>query len=224
MKSKKKLLNRWVEQITFFNHKLYCKIKYIKIKDKNISIITNNCLAGCLYKDINTKFLSPTINMYFDNNDYIEFITNLKYYIKETVYEYKNNNFHFPIGYYNKKDKSGIIKLYFMHYSTFDQAQETWYQRCKRINFNKIIYIFEFNSIGIDNNTILQYYKKFKKQNFKKSLFISGLKYKNKIYRYIDIYDDEYYPGKSISVKSGFFNKLFMKKYYDDVIDANCFI
>ena len=35
-----------------------------KLKNNNITILSNNCLAGILYHDFQMKFNSPTINLF----------------------------------------------------------------------------------------------------------------------------------------------------------------
>ena len=35
-----------------------------------VSIISNNCLGGMFYHDLNFQFKSPTINLFFANNSY----------------------------------------------------------------------------------------------------------------------------------------------------------
>lgn len=64
--------------------------------------------------------------MYFSNDDYLEFLNNLEYYLKEPLFEHKNSKGNdYPIGYINKKNKSGKILLNFMHYKSFEEAKTT---------------------------------------------------------------------------------------------------
>ena len=48
---------------------------------KKISIISQNCIGGVFYHDMNEKFLSPTINLYFDAYDFLKFVKNISYYL-----------------------------------------------------------------------------------------------------------------------------------------------
>lgn len=51
--------------IDTFVHKMRLVNYRHKLKNENFTIISNNCIAGVLYKDLNKKFNSPTINLYF---------------------------------------------------------------------------------------------------------------------------------------------------------------
>ena len=51
-----------------------------KIYDvENISFISQNCIGGIIYHDMEQKFLTPTINLYLMANDFVKFVENLEY-------------------------------------------------------------------------------------------------------------------------------------------------
>ena len=63
------MINKIIIKINMFLRFFYlCKLKRIN-KTKDISIIANNCIGGCLYHDLGLKFLSPTIDLFFYPND-----------------------------------------------------------------------------------------------------------------------------------------------------------
>lgn len=64
-----------------FRYLLLTRKKGMILKGKNISIISSDCTGGTLYHDFNMRFLSPTINMYMDAQDYLKFITNMDNYL-----------------------------------------------------------------------------------------------------------------------------------------------
>ena len=51
-----------------------------KLLNNDFSIISNDCVGGCIAKDLRIRFNSPTRNLYFDANDYIKFCQNLDLY------------------------------------------------------------------------------------------------------------------------------------------------
>ena len=65
--------------------KLYRKIpakrRNKKLKEKEFTIISNNCWGGMTYECYNLRKDTPTIGLYFMSHDYIRFISNLKYYL-----------------------------------------------------------------------------------------------------------------------------------------------
>ena len=110
--------------------------KRLKLKNKNISIISSNCIGGVIYSEIGTRFLSPTINLYIMPSDFVKFVSNLKLYL-ESELEFIDENSNFPIA------KLIDIKIYFMHYNSEEEAREKWNERKKRVNYDNIFIIIK---------------------------------------------------------------------------------
>ena len=51
--------------ITKIKRKVYRMILRIKLKNKDFSIISSNCNGGVILSDLNIKFNTPTINLFF---------------------------------------------------------------------------------------------------------------------------------------------------------------
>lgn len=137
-------------KINKFIRTKYSNLRRKKLKNEDFTIISNNCWSGTIYESYNLKKLSPTIGLFFMSNDYIKFISNIKYYLSLDIefidpnnsnyYDYicKEKNFgKFPIG------KLGDIEIFFLHYKNRKEVLSKWNRRKKRINWNKII--FKFN-------------------------------------------------------------------------------
>lgn len=122
--------------------------KLEKIINKDTTIISSNCFAGRIYQDLNFRYNSPTVGLYFMYPDYIEFLSNINYYIncpiiftKKSKYALGNERIlrksdPYPIGLID-----GKIEIHFLHYKTENEAIEKWQRRCRRINFKNIIII-----------------------------------------------------------------------------------
>lgn len=131
------------------------KYRNRKLFDKDITIISNNCWGGHVYRYLGIKYLSPTIGLYFFANDYVKFCENLKYYISQelkfiSVNESKHKeilaerNTTCPIGILDD------VEIIFLHYGSEQEALEKWNRRSKRINWNNIVVKFsEQNCCGI---------------------------------------------------------------------------
>ena len=52
-----------------------------RLVNKDFTIIASNCTAGILYHELGLKFLSPTINLYMEGDDFVKFCTNINYYL-----------------------------------------------------------------------------------------------------------------------------------------------
>lgn len=105
-----------------------------KIKNKEISIICPNCIGGIIYHRLGLKFLSPTINLWMWQYDYLKFVSNLEYYISLKLDFIESEN-SYPVA------KLGDITLHFNHYKTKMEANECWNRRKKRINYDNLFLI-----------------------------------------------------------------------------------
>ena len=112
-----------------------------RLKNQDITIIARDCVGGVLYHQLGSKFLSPTINLFFTLNDFNYFCLYLKDYINAELIESKDDNIEYPVGLLKpvkgaKTNKA--IKVHFMHYETFELAYQKWEERKQRINWNNI--------------------------------------------------------------------------------------
>lgn len=172
-----------------------------KLKYDDFSIISNNCFAGLTYEYLDLPFSSPTVGLYFFAPEYIKFIKDLKYYVSLPLIELPAHD----SKYYNEllrlgQDKKvlgmvGDVEIVFLHYDSFEDAKIKWEKRCKRINYDKIIYKFcdqnlctekeleEFNKLDL-NNKICFTAKKYDYKNF-----IQLRKYRHKEFVKDDVFD-----------------------------------
>lgn len=105
-----------------------------RLKNKNFTLLCNNCVGGVIYHELGERFNSPTVNLFFGAEDYIKFLENLDYYLQETLVEIQSDR-GYPVA------KLDDITIYFMHYSTIDEAKRIWYKRTSRINRNNLYVI-----------------------------------------------------------------------------------
>ena len=142
------------------------KIKKIRnsVKVKDITIISQNCIAGVLYHDLNQQFLSPTINMFFDAKDFLKFVLNLDKYINgNMIMEWDEE---YPIGHIDD------VTVKFMHYDSCTQAMEIWEKRKARIVRDKI-FVISTDRDGFDE----QLYEQWKNVKYPKILFTANRKF-----------------------------------------------
>lgn len=99
-----------------------------KLKNKEITIMANNCNGTFIYHDLNLKFNSPTINLFIPVKYFVKFMGNLDYYLKQELKEYEDKSVDYPVGMLDD------IRINFMHYKTFKEAKKKWYERCDRID------------------------------------------------------------------------------------------
>lgn len=105
------------------------------LKNERFSIICNNCLGAMIVHDFLQPHLSPTVNLYFEADDFIRFISNLKDNLQAEVCE-EQSDFSYPVGSVNG------CKLYFQHYENFQTAKETWTRRANRVMWENLLIVF----------------------------------------------------------------------------------
>lgn len=130
--------------------------KKLKTNIGSYTIISRNCIGGIIYHDLGLQFKSPIINMYIDTEDFFLLCNDLESFLSlDTVLIEKTDcKLDFPVGILTSHKGESII-LYFMHYHDFKQAKEKWYERCTRVNFEKILIIFEdISNLNIDFNQL----------------------------------------------------------------------
>lgn len=108
-----------------------------KINNKDISIICSTCMGGVIYHNLGMEFLSPTINLYMSNLDFVKFACNLKEYCSADLEFYKSEH-PFPVA--HLKD----ITIYFNHSKSDAEAANDWNRRKQRINYDNLYLIFYY--------------------------------------------------------------------------------
>ena len=142
------------------------KIRNKSLKNKNFTIISNNCWGGYIYRLFNLPYQSPTIGLFIMPNDYLKFVNNLEYYLKECKLKFINpkdsHNYDelvshacygsYPVGLLDD------VEILFMHYKTEAEALEKWNRRCERINWDNLIIKFNDQN-GCTNEQIEKFNK-----------------------------------------------------------------
>lgn len=172
-----------------------------KLKNSEFTIISNDCTGGTIYHDLRMKFLSPTINLYMNADDFIKFCENLKEYINKTIVEKKQHEFDFPVG------MLGDITIFFVHYDTFEEAKLKWEERKKRINLeNLYIYMNDRNNCTEKNI-----------YNFDKLCYKNKVIFTNKCYPSINsaYYIKGFDKMKEVGIMTKFITPFSIKRHYD---------
>lgn len=147
-------------------------LKRRKIVHKDFTIISQNCTGARIYQELGIQYNSPTIGLYFESHDFIKFIENLEVYLdKELTFDKELSRY--PIGYLDD------IKIHFLHYSNNEEAYLKWNKRKKRINFDRLFFIYT------DRDGFKQeYLERYEKIKYKNKIFLSAieLRYPSVIY------------------------------------------
>lgn len=106
----------------------------IRLRNDDFTIIANTCIAGIMYHKLGKKFLSPTINLWMEDEDFIRFVRNLDDYLSQ------------PLRFVNGIDATptafcGDVLIHFNHYKTNNEAETKWNERKLRINKHNLFII-----------------------------------------------------------------------------------
>lgn len=153
-----------------FSKKIY-RYNRSLIDREDVTIISNNCWGGWVYRQFGLQYQSPTIGCFFLADDYIRFIRNLSYYLSCPIEFIRPEEAHqakearafvtswgkYPIG------RIEDVDIHFLHYGSEAEVLEKWNRRKERINYSNILVKFsqqnlwteelcyEFNELNIKN-------------------------------------------------------------------------
>lgn len=116
------------------------------IRNKTVSIISNNCWGGFMYQSCNLQYYSPFIGLFLFAPDYIKLLENLEenlkrkfIYINREQSKYKDYlEKDFIIGVLEGTD----IEFIFKHYHSIQEIESKWNRRLKRLHFSNMIVKF----------------------------------------------------------------------------------
>ena len=112
-----------------------CKKQVRELKNHSFSIISSTCNGGVITSELREQFRTPTVNLWFEPEDYLKLASDLERYMSLDVQEVKYNLFPYPVG------KIGDITVYFMHYHSFEEARSKWNERKERINYDNLFFM-----------------------------------------------------------------------------------
>lgn len=120
---------------------VYIYKKRTKLKNKSVTIIASNCNGGVVCSDLGISFNSPFVNLFMTAKDYIKMLSDLRGYINSELRFVKEwdsvyGNVDYPTAYLRD------VKIYFMHYSSDEDALAAWERRKLRINWENLFVIF----------------------------------------------------------------------------------
>lgn len=118
-----------------------------RLKNKNFTIICDNCWAGKVYQELGLPYQTPFVGMFVFSPDYIKMLKNLKYYlggnipltfVKESKY-IKDFDNAYPLALLDD------IELHFLHYADEEEATQKWNRRLERIHWDNLYFKFNDN-------------------------------------------------------------------------------
>ncbi len=112
--------------------------KYQRLRRSNLTILSQNCWGGFVYHLFGLPFLSPIVNMFMSEFDFLKFLRDPRHYISQKLRLVRTQfnpelKINYPIF------AADDITLNMNHYADFDVARAKWRERCRRINWDNIL-------------------------------------------------------------------------------------
>lgn len=172
-----------------------------KYKGVSCSIISSNCAGGVIYHDYGMKFQSPTINLFFENEDFLNFCENLFNIENKELLEFDSGE-NYPVGIIE------TIKIHFLHYDNFEDAKKKWIKRMQRLDKENIVLLF----IEREKLSDIQF-KRWNKLKYRKILVSPYRKGENIIFIPQDILDKFFH-----------FRGISGHRYYEQYLEIDTLI
>lgn len=87
-----------------------------------------------MYYDMGLRYLTPTVNLSMDMDDFVKLAGNLRWYLEQEFTELEPEN-GYPEG------LLGDIRIHFVHYRTFEEGVQKWKERKQRINWDNLFIV-----------------------------------------------------------------------------------
>ena len=142
----KQRIHRYRMKLRKMLNPLLGKYRRLGLNNTNFTIISNNCWGGVIYEYYDILKNSPTVGMYFFAEEYIRFISNLKYYLnlKLEIVTYEDSRYKDVLIKKNQTacliGKLEDVEIVLLHYYSADEAIEKWERRCKRVDYDNLIF------------------------------------------------------------------------------------
>lgn len=140
--SDNKIISSKVFQIPCFDFK-----RYASLRENPVTILSDDCWGGKVYRELNLPFTSPLINIYWPRESFCEFIKDPLFYLGKPLRMVRDGvprEGTFPIG--RLGDEARSVELHFVHSKSSQEAEEHWKRRAERINKDRLFVKFAFEA------------------------------------------------------------------------------
>lgn len=190
----------------------------LRLKNKDFTIISNDCNGSVILHDLSMQFKSPFVNLYIKPSHFIKYLTNIEYYRKCKLDFIKDKRGEFPIAYLDD------VEICFLYYTSEQEAEKKWLSRTQRMNMENFFVIMserdgctyedlkKFDELPIENKLVFTH-KPY--PEFKSAVYIPSFEKDGQVgvlldfsgccgYRYFDYFDYiSWFNGESlVSLKS----------------------
>lgn len=192
----------FIESLKEYEWWLYRKSQSRRLRNSEFSIIAPNCTGMFIYRDLWLPYLSPTINLTIEMNDFVRLVENFKWYMEKEIVELQGD-YGYPAG------MLGDIRINFVHYENFEKAIRKWNERKKRIKWDNL-FLIGMERQGCTYETLLR----FDKLPYKNKVIFTHLEYPEiKSAYYIKGFEGELEIGNLLEFKNQFLKRRYLNDF-----------
>lgn len=133
--------------INYPKRKIFSIISRMRIKNRNFSIFSSNCLGAAIYRELGLRYTTPSVGLFFHGPCYVKLMSNFEYYLSQELRFSPESKY--PLAQKNREQRKypiGIlgddIEIHFLHYINEDEARTKWKYRLKRLNWENLFFLF----------------------------------------------------------------------------------
>lgn len=147
------------------------------IRNRDVTIISNNCWGGFMYQSCGLQYNSPLVGLYFYAPEYIKFLKDIKFNMEQPLHFIPKSESRYA-DLISKDYIVGVlgctgIEMVFMHYHSENEVLDKWERRKKRVNYDNMIVKFSDSDPARDG----KYIEEFDKLPFKHKVCFTGNPY-----------------------------------------------
>ena len=99
----------------------------MRLKNREASILCNNCAGGCIAHDLHLQFRSPFVNLWLSPTDFIKYCEDIRHY-RNAPLQFIQTGQDYPIA------RLDDITIHFLHYRSEAEAEKKWTERTRRMD------------------------------------------------------------------------------------------
>ncbi|HZJ78890.1 MAG TPA: DUF1919 domain-containing protein [Clostridia bacterium] len=107
----------------------------MKLKNKDFSLLCNNCTGSVILQDLGLEFNSPFVGLWLYPSDFIKYAKNIKHYMSCDLAFIEKKEIDYPVALLDD------IEIFFHHYKNKEEAKEKWIERTSRINLEDLFFL-----------------------------------------------------------------------------------
>lgn len=178
-----------------------------KLINREFTIISCNCIGGLIYHDLKMEFSSPTINLFIPPQDFVRFIKDMEYWVRQPMIEIKDEDLKKKYSYPIVELGENGVRVHLAHYNSIDEAQKKWNERVSRIKWDNLYFILDDR-----NDCAEEVIYEYDKLPYEHKIFFSHREYPEvSCARYIKGFENASHVG----IMTAFVNPISCKRNYD---------